>query len=227
MMQWIKKLFGFGDGEDEFNTPIIEKLKEEQEIYIDVLKKLIKSLKDKQIEVLAESQILLESKDIPAFFRQSRIDALYKDGNKFHQAEAKIVNPPEFSAMTETWRDVDIVLNPFVWHAMEFRVIGPEPSIIQMQNWFSRWFDPKDRIPEDGNGLHSVIHTMTVPKVVGGTWNVTIDFGSANIEAFIAFFKQCKFSGANRIEISSANYLRSFNMMISSTDEPLFDDSRF
>jgi len=49
---------------------------------------------------------------------------------------------------------------------------------------------------------------MTPPLILAGGWQVTVDFGTAEMDAFQAFFKQCRFSGAKKIEISSANYLR-------------------
>ncbi len=207
-MLWLKKLLGLYKEKEEFDTPIFEKLKDEQQMYVDVLIKLINSLKFREIEVFAEAQVQLESSQIPEFFKQSRVDVLFKEAHLFHQAEAKITNPPEFLPLFETWRNIEIVLFPFVWHSMEFNITGPEPSIDQLQNWFTRWFDPKSRKRPDENGLHGVIHTMTPPLILEGGWQVTIDFGTAELDAFQAFFKQCRFSGAKKIEISSANYLR-------------------
>jgi hypothetical protein len=207
-MLWLKKLLRLHKEKEEFDTPIFEKLKDEQQMYVDVLVKLISSLKFREIEVFPEAQVQLESTQLPEFFRQSRVDVLYKEDFMFHQAEAKVTNPPEFSPLFETWRNIEIVLFPFVWHSMEFNITGPEPSIDQLQNWFTRWFDPKSRNRPDTHGMHGVIHTMTPPLIFDGSWQVTIDFGTAEMDAFQAFFRQCRFSGAKKIEISSANYLR-------------------
>jgi len=207
-MLWLKKLLRLHKEKEEFDTPMFEKLRDEQQMYVDVLVKLINSLKFREIEVFPEAQIQLESMHISEFFRQSRVDVLFKEDFMFHQAEAKITNPPEFAPMLETWRNIEIVLFPFVWHSMEINIIGPEPSIDQLQNWFTRWFDPKSRNRPNAHGLHGVIHTMTPPLILDASWQVTIDFGTAETDAFQAFLKQCRFSGATKIEISSANYLR-------------------
>lgn len=196
----------------EFVTPIIEKLIDEQQVYVDMLVRLINSIKHRELEIFPEGQTQLESREIPDFFRQTRMDVLFKEDGIFHQAEAKMTNPPDFLPIIEHWQGVEVVLSPFVWHQMEFSVTGPEPSLTQMQNWFNRWFDPKNKNPADKNGLHSVIHMMTVPKMLGNYWTVMIDFGTADIEAFQAFFKQLKFSGAEKVEISSAKYIRDLNI---------------
>lgn len=207
----------------EFITPIIEKLIDEQQVYIDVLIRLVNSLKHREFELIPEGHIQLASRDIPEFFRQSRMDVLYKEDHAFQQAEAKITNPPEFMPIKEVWQDVEVVLSPFVWHHMEFSVTGPAPSMTQMENWFARWFDPKNRNPADKNGLHSVVHMMTEPKMLGNYWTVTIDFGSADIESFHAFFKQLKFSGAEKVEIGSPKYIRDIQLGIQNLEMPTFE----
>ena len=220
----VKRLFSFKKNESQvLITPIIEKLIDEQQVYVDVLVRLVNSLKYREVELIPEGQIQLASSEIPAFFRQSRMDVLYKEDHVFQQAEANITNPPEFLPITENWQGVEVVLSPFVWHHMEFSVTGPEPMMLQMQNWFARWFDPKNRNPADKNGLHSVIHMMTEAKMLGNYWVVTIDFGSADIEAFHAFFKQIKFSGATKVEISSAKYIRDLNVGIQNLEMSAFE----
>lgn len=220
----IKRLFSFNKKKkQEVITPIIEKLIDEQQVYIDVLIRLLASLKHREFELIPEGPIQLASSEIPEFFRQSRMDILYKEDHVFQQAEAKITNPPDFTPMTENWQGVEVVLSPFVWHSMEFSVTGPEPSITQMQNWFARWFDPKNRNPADKHGLRNVVHMMTEPKMLGNYWTVTIDFGSADIEAFHAFFKQLKFSGAEKVEISSAKYIRDLQLGMQDFEMPSFE----
>lgn len=212
-LKGIKRLFSPGKKRKvEFVTPIIEKLIDEQQVYVDMLIRLINSIKHRELEIFPEGQTQLESREIPEFFRQSRMDVLFKEDGAFHQAEAKMTNPPDFLPIIEKWQGVEVVLSPFVWHHMEFSVTGPEPSMTQMQNWFNRWFDPNNKNPADKNGLHTVIHMMTEPKMLGNYWTVTIDFGTADIEAFQAFFKQLKFSGAEKVEISSAKYIRDLNI---------------
>lgn len=222
----IKRLFSFKKAKNqEVITPIIEKLIDEQQVYIDVLIRLLASLKHRQLELIPEGQIQLASAGIPEFFRQSRMDILYKEDHVFQQAEAKITNPPGFAPITENWQGVEVVLSPFVWHQMEFSVTGPEPSVLQMQNWFARWFDPKNRNPADNHGLRGVVHLMTEPKMLGNYWVVTIDFGSADIEAFHAFFKQLKFSGAEKVEISSAKYIQDLQLGMQNLEMPSFENS--
>lgn len=224
LIKGFKRLFHFKKNKNqEFITPIIEKLIDEQQVYVDVLVRLVNSLKHRELKLTPEGQIQLASRDIPEFFRQSRMDVLYKEDQVFQQAEANITNPPEFLPIKENWQGVEVVLSPFVWHHMEFSVTGPEPSVTQMQNWFARWFDPKNRNPADQNGLHGVVHMMTEPKMLGNYWGVTIDFGSADIEAFHAFFKQVKFSGATKVEIGSAKYVRDLNFGIQHLEMPAFE----
>jgi hypothetical protein len=209
----VKRIFSQEKNKNvEVITPIIEKLIDEQQVYADVLIRLINSIKHREVEIIPEAKTELESREIPVFFRSTRMDVLYKEESKFLQAEAKITNPPEFSPIIENWKGIEVVLSPFVWHQMEFTITGPAPNMTQMQNWFNRWFDRNNKNPEDSDGLRSVIHMMTEPKVLGNYWVVTIDFGSATIDAFHAFFKQLKFSGAEKVEISSAKYIRDLTL---------------
>lgn len=211
-MKWIKKLIGSDEkakNPDDFLTQskILDQVKQERTVYLNIFGKELDSLDYREIQYTTESLILLESKTIPEPFRHARVDALYDLDGQLERLEAAFANPPEFPVMTETWRDVEVELHPFVWNAVEFHVLGPWPDLVQLQNWFIKWFDPKNRNKQNKNKLHKVIHSMTPPVAIADGWMVTVDFGSASIDAFIALYKQCRFHEATHITINSEGYL--------------------
>jgi hypothetical protein len=218
-MIWIKKLFGLEKEIDPNDfikkSKILVQMEEERTVYLNIYGKELESLKYREIDYQTEAQVILEAFKLPELMRQTRLDAMYEDDGQFVKVEATFANPPDFKPITETWRGIEVELHPFVWHDMEIHVLGPFPDTNQLNNWFTKWFDPKDRNKKQANELHEVIHSMTHARQIPDGWTITVDFGSATMEAFLALFKQCRFHKATHIKISSETYLRKLNNAMS------------
>lgn len=70
---------------------------------------------------------------------------------------------------------------------------------VALSAWFRRWFDPDDDRHESTAELSSVIHSMLVRP---GT--ISIDFGTAEPEAFWAMLHLLESAGARSIQVSSS-----------------------
>ncbi len=192
------------------DSALLEQIEHERAVYLEVFQKQLKSLNDQDIAYQTEVELVPEKKR-----KQTappvRIDALYQEAGELKEVEANIANPPYFSEISEDWDDIAMTLSPFVWNAVEFEVTGPFPDLGQLSNWYIKWYDIRHRNKADANGFKSVVHKMSAPSEIEDGWHIQIDFGSANLDALIAFYKQCRFNDAEAISISSKRYFESFN----------------
>lgn len=192
------------------NSALIEQLEHERSVYLEVFQKQLKSLDDQGIAYQTEVELVPEKKR-KEVAPPVRIDALYQEAGELKEVEANLANPPYFDEITEDWDDIIMTLLPFVWNAVEFEVTGPFPDLGQLSNWYSKWYDIKHRNKADANGFKSVVHKMSAPTEIEDGWRIQIDFGTANLDALIAFYKQCRFNDAEAIKISSKQYFESLN----------------
>lgn len=210
ILKFIKKLIGFNKEKTVDylkNSQILEHIEYERIVYLALFEKELQSLEHRNIDYKTEAPITIEGIN-NAVFRQMRVDMLIEeDGEPNRHEETNIANPPYFKEISEDWDDINITLKPFVWNAVQFNVKSEFPDIKQLENWHHKWFDSKGRHKANAQHLHQVIHKMSEPVAIEDGWSIVIDFGSAEIDAFLAFIKQCRFNWATDIEISSDEYL--------------------
>jgi hypothetical protein len=222
-MQLIKEMLGFAKKEKDStdfleSSPIIEQVEYERMVYLETFAKELESLDHRHFEYRTEVVVNLGNKKKIEPFKLIRIDAIHHDGDNTRHEEANIANPAGFEPIKELWDDIEVTLHPIVWNAVDFNVTGDFPNVEQLENWYKKWFDIKGRHKPDDKKLHQVVHKMTMPVKTEDGWTLTVDFGSADMEAFIALFKQCRFNWASAIEISSKQYFSQLSEAYSLTN---------
>lgn len=207
----IKKLIKRKVNQDENKnylegSLILEQIDHERSVYLEIYRKELDSLNHRKIQFETEKQVTINNVKHKVF-RQMRVDALYNDGDEVRHEEANISNPAKSKPIIEDWDDIKVTLKPIVWNAVEFDVKSSEkPDINQLANWHNKWFDPKNKQKPNEHRLHKVIHKLSEPVINEDGWSVIVDFGSADIDAFLALIKQCRFNWADEITISSEAY---------------------
>lgn len=68
-----------------------------------------------------------------------------------------------------------------------------------LSHWFQLWFDPDDARHDPNAELSGIIHSMLLQPHC-----ISIDFGSANPDAFWDILQLLEDAGASRIEVSSS-----------------------
>ncbi len=212
-MQLIKDILGFKNKATDASldealsqSPIMEQISYERMVYLEIFSKELDSLDHRKINYETEKVIKLSKGKKVEPLQLARVDAVHQEGKKALHEEANIANPAPFETMKEVWDDIEVTLNPIVWNAVDFNVVGDYPNIEQLENWYKKWFDIKGRNKPDAKKMHNVVHKLSKPEQTADGWSITVDFGSAEMEAFIALFKQCRFNWARSIDISSQKY---------------------
>jgi hypothetical protein len=206
-MSWIKKIFRESSkAENPPPASVMALIDHEREAYRSVLLKLHAELRLMKREVFPEIQIKFGEENVPELYRLTRLDAFYKDGEKFGPAEANIKDPWIFAPMSENWGGLLVTAYPLAWNSIEFKVYGPLPAHEPIFAWHTKWYDAGDNRIADQDGLHNVVHNITAPEYFPDGWTVSVDFGSGPLEAFTEFFDLIKSMGATRLDIGSFSY---------------------
>jgi hypothetical protein len=75
-------------------------------------------------------------------------------------------------------------LSPFPWHGCDVLFAGSSEVWTPVLSWFDIWFDRQEKRRPDDYGLSGVVHSMSEPQPFASKQIFTVDFGSAEIEAF-------------------------------------------
>jgi hypothetical protein len=67
-----------------------------------------------------------------------------------------------------------------------------------------RWLDIDDKLTQDENGLQGVIHSITREDYADGSTLLTVDFGSAPVEALREILDLAYAAGSTHVSVSSA-----------------------
>lgn len=80
---------------------------------------------------------------------------------------------------------VDVDVSPFTWDNLELRIEGVEPGALQatVRAWAVEWFREDD--PGENSDLHDCIHFLADPENHADGTRLTIDLGSARVEALL------------------------------------------
>ena len=95
-------------------------------------------------------------------------------------------------------------LHPFVWDWLSVEVQGlpQEQAAKALTDWFMDWFDGEDENQPDETGLLQVPHFISDPQVLAEAMKVTIDLGSAPVEALEDLLFALSDAGAAQVRLA-------------------------
>lgn len=106
-----------------------------------------------------------------------------------------------FEPVTFTWEGgLAVRVEPFQWNWCTLELEGDGIATDPLRAWFMRWFD---RPPVDGT-WQEVVHFMSDPKTRGTGAAVSVDFGSAPVDAFEELLDAVRDTGAKRVRLHAA-----------------------
>jgi hypothetical protein len=136
--------------------------------------------------------------DSELFDRLYCADFVKNDG----QAEIIELNPDRalaFSPISGSFGDASLSIEHLRWDDVLLHHDSETLPQQELSRWFQRWFDPEDERQESSAELSRVIHSMLVRPGA-----VSIDFGTAEPEAFWAMLQLLEGAGARSIQVSSS-----------------------
>ena len=145
-----------------------------------------------------------QNRDEPELYQHNRYDLVIVDSQgKFdlHEFNLNKDSVIQFNTQTYNIDGMKVVIDPFVWNGCEF-TIEEKPNFI-FESWAKKWIDFEDtkEVPKDS--FSNVIHSVTYPTEENGKWMISIDFGTAPIEAFKELLTTFSRQGIRYVEVHS------------------------
>jgi hypothetical protein len=188
----------------DMSPRVLQAVSTARESYFKVLQSLLRDLRSEHQQVFAEIGFEPDGEDIAKPFRPMRIDAGFVQDGKVAFVLANIEAPAPFAPIMERRDGLEVEVHPFSWNDARFDVVGAPPDEVGLAAWRAHWMDDKDARFDKSKDLQSVVHSVTQPTRTTMGWSTTVDFGSADIDAFAALIDFLRTANALRVTIRSA-----------------------
>jgi hypothetical protein len=175
-----------------------------REDYLNALQSLLREIRSEHQEVFSEIGFEPDNENLSKAFRPMRIDAGFVQDGKVSFVVANLEAPEPFTPIRESWNGLEVELHPFVWNEVTFEVLGASPDEAAVAAWREYWMDDQEKRFDKSKELQGVVHSVTQPTRTLAGWSTTIDFGSADIDAFSAFIDAVRKAGAQRVTVGAA-----------------------
>jgi hypothetical protein len=109
----------------------------------------------------------------------------------------------DFEPIEYNYGELIIELNPFYWNGCEFILKTNSSENEWLIEWTKKWIDEADEKHEGSDGLTGVIHSVTKPELSADTFSFSVDFGSADIEAFLDLINEIYLQEIKSLRIGS------------------------
>lgn len=178
----------------------IEVLSLIRESYLEVFRSALVQERRKHSDEPSGAEVLMRyGAEVGLLCNLARIDFATK--NNFIEVNTENTTNIQSDIRFEFGLEAEI--SAAVWNGVEIESVFFDATNEQIVDWFEKWIDLADLKVEDNFGLHGVIHQVHIEPIDDRT-NLSIDFGSAPVEAAIEFFQVLFAMGNNKISIGSS-----------------------
>ena len=175
----------------------------QRELYLNDLLEFYKEKTSGAREIMLEFNT---TEQIPQF-KLYRLDHYEQVGGESKATELNSDKYLYFEPIEYDYREMTIELNPFYWNACEFNLKTISLQSDWLIKWTEKWIDEADEKHEDATGISGVIHSVTKPKLNGDSISFDIDFGSADIDAFLDLLDEIYLQNIKSMRIGSFSML--------------------
>ncbi len=138
----------------------------------------------------------------PEPFCLMRIDGIF--GGASDPKIVRFVLPNTQRPINRNWLldGFDMRIEALSWESFLIRFKVGQFKLESLAPWLTLWLDPKEHRAPDKDGLSGVVHDMAWTYGNDNTIELTIDFGSAPLQALFEFLALIKQSGVTACTIS-------------------------
>jgi len=146
-----------------------------------------------------ESEVKLQLSEQSQLFDRLYCVDFIKNDRTPEIVELQPENILTFEPIVGTFGKASLSIEHLRWNDVLIRHdVDAIPSNL-MSDWFQLWFDPEDARHDPNTELSGCIHSMLLQAHF-----ITIDFGTANPDAFWGILQLLEDAGASSIEVSSS-----------------------
>lgn len=155
-------------------------------------------------DVATEVLVALNNEQIPYPYRYLRVDVLSKNSHDAIKPFELTLDPdPNFEATEFKFGGVQVVIYPFSWNRAQIvfeKAIADEQ---QLDRFITRWLDVEETEARAYDNLSGAAHSFTPVESNGEWWYLTVDFGTAPVEAMIEFIEILASHGMTRVTVKA------------------------
>jgi hypothetical protein len=161
----------------------IDCLNKAREIHLKAIRQVLRERRETDPRAVSEVLIEANSEALDGIYRLVRPDILYRDDqgtvclDRVNEEDYLSFEP--FSLRPAA--GIEFRWAPFHWYQLEVRVVGDIRGWAAFERWAHHWLDADDARIVEGQEWANAIHEVTKPELADGTWNFTIDLGSAEV----------------------------------------------
>jgi len=128
-----------------------------------------------------------------------RTDLVVRSTNAKDTMQVATEKPLGFEPVVVDWATLKLELAPFHWEKCQAQVRGLPAQVDwhPVVDWYERWFDEFDKKVALKKNFQEVVHRLEDPVSRQGEATLTVDFGSAPVNAFEEFLDALAQLGAS------------------------------
>ena len=128
-----------------------------------------------------------------------RTDLVVSSTNAKDTMQVATEKPLGFEPVVVDWATLKLELAPFRWEKCQAQVRGLPAQVdwLPVVDWYERWFDEFDKKVALKKNFQEVVHGLEDPIARQGEATLTVDFGSAPVNAFEEFLDALAQLGAS------------------------------
>jgi hypothetical protein len=144
-------------------------------------------------------ELKLEPKGPPSeeLYRNLCCIDFVKDPAKPRLFELELDRYLGFAPLAATFGGVALQIVALRWDCVNFYHDAPSLEPECLADWFETWFDPDDKHRGSTTELSGIIHSLVISKGF-----VSVDFGSAPVDAFWSFLEALEKAGVKNVRVS-------------------------
>jgi hypothetical protein len=146
------------------------------------------------------SEVKLQLGDQSELFDRLYCADFVKNDGKTEIVELHPDNVLTFDPITVSFGEALLSIEHLQWNDVVLYHDSDGLPPEKLSRWFRQWFDPDDQRHDPTADLSGVVHSLLVQP-----GSVSIDFGTANPEAFWDILELIEGAGAKRIRVSSSS----------------------
>ena len=184
-------------------------LEEIRGLYVSRLAMALREARKLKLEPHVEP-LLRDENELPrregALDSPLRLDLVVQGRRGYESLTVDSTERISFEPATIAWNDTfRVTLAPFVWDCAFLETdVAIDALKVPVGRWLERWTDPKGTNKPGEHGLLGVVHFAADPVAKPGGSRLSVDLGSAPIEALLALLDALAEAGATEARIVGA-----------------------
>ena len=191
-------------GEEGEVMSIVSIATAERDRYVAYFDASLAEARSQNPESASELLIAINNEAMPYPYRYLRVDLIGKLPDGSDRVYELWLDPaPDAEGRGFDLGPVKIEMYPFTWCSVQLAFDRPLPDMAKLEALLTQLLDIDDSRSNSGTALANAIHSVSQIETNGELWYLTIDFGTAPVDALLDLIDFLMAEGMSRIIVAS------------------------